>query len=501
MSFRSLLFILGTCLLILIGCLISCESESENSTDDPTSAKLEVEVFKAPYNNPLAAKLEILSDISCTLSGYVTTNGEDGQSVSDPLSTSNGKTHTLWFYGLLPDTIFQYSVYAAGNKDRILATGSFKTDELPEWVQSPEILENVKTEADRSTWIAMTINTATFQEEMVNIIAVIDRQGRYRYFLQSNPYPKEKGQFLEGLIILSTGDFAWNNRSDIITANYRGEEGLLFDVLITPPFLESSHHQCYIFEDKGPTAWVLFNRRAPGLECDLVTLTQDTVSDGVAMLDENGKQVNRWEVLDSVSDIPPEDMNMCGCDPTIPQIDPRDFTHANSVWPMDNDEAFIISLRNLNRIVKVDVQSGEVQWQLGKGLDFTWIGNEDEENRWFSLQHDAHWLDDGHLLLFDNHFAHVNPCGPSPWSRALELDVDEATKTVSLVWEHRVPHAHANGNAQRMANGNTLISAGAAKQIFEVTPKGVEIWAVKYTEALNNLSTAKTMPALWEYGD
>lgn len=504
MNVRKQLFILLVGVFLLTG-VYSCECDSKNLIDDSAQdisemPSLEVTVHDASTGNPLARRLEIVSDKECSIAGYITTDLEPGRTSSTPLSTINSTTHTLWFYGLLADTTFDYTIHLADKKAEILYTGSFKMEALPTWVPEPESVQ-IETGADQSTWIAVTVNTFNLSENFVHFVAVVDRKGRYRYFHLAEEYPVDTRQFLEGLVILSNGDFSWNNRSDIVTANLAGEEYLLFDVHLNNPHIETSHHQAYIFENKKPVAWVLFNLFGMGVECDLVTPTENTIADGVAMLDENGLETNRWTVFDAKEEIPPEDMNMCECESGYSQIDIFDFSHANSVWPMDNDKAFIISLRNLSRIVKVDAQTGEIYWQLGKGLDFTWVGDEVEKERWFSFQHDPHWLDNGHLLLFDNHISHDDPCGPSEWSRALELIVDEDAKTVSHFWEHRIPYAPANGNAERMANGNTLISGGVNKRIVEVTSAGEVLWILQYSSEMSNLSTGKTYPALWEYDD
>jgi outer membrane protein assembly factor BamB len=79
-------------------------------------------------------------------------------------------------------------------------------------------------------------------------------------------------------------------------------------------------------------------------------------------------------------------------------------------------------------------------------------------------------LDDGHILLFDNGIARG-------WSRALEMD----PMTGAVVWEYKAPNPRdffsaSRGAAQRLPNGNTLLTDSDHGTAFEVTPAGEVVW-------------------------
>jgi hypothetical protein len=80
--------------------------------------------------------------------------------------------------------------------------------------------------------------------------------------------------------------------------------------------------------------------------------------------------------------------------------------------------------------------------------------------------------------VFDNGNLHV-----PAFSRVVEYEIDEDAMTATLVWEHIAPDQRFvpfMGSAQRMDNGNTVISWGPTQpRITEVTPDGdtlVEIY-------------------------
>jgi hypothetical protein len=135
-----------------------------------------------------------------------------------------------------------------------------------------------------------------------------------------------------------------------------------------------------------------------------------------------------------------------------------DFLHTNSLQVLDGRHAdrlpefaagnVLTSMRITNSIAVLDLEREQVVWaQLG-----TW-----------KRQHDPVMLPDGHLLLFDNE-------GMSGVSRVLEFDPVD----MSLVWEHGGPPGDSFfsefcGAAQRLPNGNTLISISWEGRVIEVT--------------------------------
>ncbi len=142
-----------------------------------------------------------------------------------------------------------------------------------------------------------------------------------------------------------------------------------------------------------------------------------------------------------------------------------DLIHGNA-FDVDKDGNILFSMRHLSSIIKIDRQTGNVDWFLGgKQNDFTFV-NEHSENApdYFSYQHDVYVLPNGDITLFDNGNQHL----PTPYSRAVEYNLDEQNKTATLVWEYRHNpdiYNFAMGSVQRLSNGNTIIGWGAASSM------------------------------------
>jgi hypothetical protein len=89
---------------------------------------------------------------------------------------------------------------------------------------------------------------------------------------------------------------------------------------------------------------------------------------------------------------------------------------------------------------------------------------------------------DGHVLLFDN--GHDG----RPFSRLIEIEIDEPAGTARVVWSFRPEpdiYAWAWGDADRLSNGNTLgtfghVLEGERARLFEVAPDGRVVWELLY---------------------
>jgi hypothetical protein len=160
---------------------------------------------------------------------------------------------------------------------------------------------------------------------------------------------------------------------------------------------------------------------------------------------------------------------------------PGDWTHANSIaWsPADGD--LVVSLRSQDWVIKIDYADGtgdgHVIWRLGQGGDFTL--QHSDPNLWFSHQHDASYVDNSTLVLFDDGNARRSTNRRAN-SRGQELVLNEATKQASLLVNANLGnYASALGSAQRLPDGNFVFDSGFAKQTIEVLPHGTKSYVIK----------------------
>ena len=189
----------------------------------------------------------------------------------------------------------------------------------------------------------------------------------------------------------------------------------------------------------------------------------------------DGETVWLWdgsEHLD-LDDVPPANVEL-KLQAQPPAV--ADYAHPNSLELFDDGDV-LLSVRNYDCIYRIDRRTGEIVWTFGgvncADNDFDVTGDPYDG---FSHQHDATLLDDGNILLFDNGNLH-----DPPRSRAVEYAIDERSRTAELVWSHDDGRFTGYfGSAERLDNGNTLISWGALHDplVTEVTPDGERVFTL-----------------------
>jgi hypothetical protein len=197
-------------------------------------------------------------------------------------------------------------------------------------------------------------------------------------------------------------------------------------------------------------------------------------------------------------------------DDVDPSATKADWNHINSAsylgpnkWYDAGDERFhpdniIWSGRNTNIIAIIEKKSGNLVWRLGPEFTAT---PELRKMKQIIGQHHPHMIPrglpgEGNILVFDNGgqagYGPPNPCAPMgvyharrDYSRVLEFD----PTTLEIVWQYTpveagfMPPANNDGfysslvsSAQRMPNGNTVITEGCYGRFIEVTSDHELVW-------------------------
>jgi len=146
--------------------------------------------------------------------------------------------------------------------------------------------------------------------------------------------------------------------------------------------------------------------------------------------------------------------------------------HLNSVGLTDDPNEIIVSGRNTWTIYRIKKSTGDIVWQLGgKRSDFA-IENSAE----FSWQHDARWLPNDQISLFDDNCCETMdvPSGTPP-SHGLVLQLDFANMTASVANEYY--HGSdfitpSQGSTQTLDNGNVFVGWGALPYYSEYSAAG-----------------------------
>ncbi len=178
--------------------------------------------------------------------------------------------------------------------------------------------------------------------------------------------------------------------------------------------------------------------------------------------------------------------------------DGYDWLHINSArylgankWHDAGDARFhpdhvIVSSRQ-SSVVAIVARDGSMAWRIGPDFIVT-----PELRRIGQVigQHDAHLIPPGlpgagNLLLFDNGGASgmgapspISPQGNSIYQRASSRVLEIDPVSLELVWSYTAPNFFSTNisGAQRLPNGNTLITEGAPGRVFEVNAARETVW-------------------------
>jgi len=137
----------------------------------------------------------------------------------------------------------------------------------------------------------------------------------------------------------------------------------------------------------------------------------------------------------------------------------KEWTHTNSL-ALTPDGDWLMSFRLTDTVGIVDRDSGEFKWKWGPEV--------------LSHQHHASWLENGHILIFDNGCHRKR----TPAFSSI-VEVDPATKEIVWSYKHDTILAFFSfmvSGVERLPNGNSFITEGATGRLFEITPNGEIVW-------------------------
>jgi hypothetical protein len=154
---------------------------------------------------------------------------------------------------------------------------------------------------------------------------------------------------------------------------------------------------------------------------------------------------------------------------------PYDYFHINGVT-VGADGNLLISGRHTWTVYDVNRSTGSIVWRLGgkesdfklgPGVQFSWQHNAQPE----AGQPDT-------VRIFDNG-SNGSPLGLEPQSRIIDVHLDLAAKTASLVGSVEHPDgisAPSQGNAQRLSDGHLFVGWGQTGRVSEFDASGNLLW-------------------------
>jgi EmrB/QacA subfamily drug resistance transporter len=220
---------------------------------------------------------------------------------------------------------------------------------------------------------------------------------------------------------------------------------------------------------RGEDAWVTANKNLP------MDLSRYGGAYNGALIDSavqeynlrTGRLLRSWDALDHIP--------LSESRASLPTNGfPWDAYHVNSI-DLTGSGSFVVSMRDTWGAYLVDIATGKIEWTLGgrsssfklaPGAGFQW-------------QHDVELQPGSRVSLYDDHCCqltgggtYVEPTGPS---RALVLELDQRTRTATLVAQYTRGggfDADYMGDAQPLPNGNVFVGWGSEPYFSEYSRAG-----------------------------
>lgn len=190
--------------------------------------------------------------------------------------------------------------------------------------------------------------------------------------------------------------------------------------------------------------------------------------DYIVEVDPQGNEVWSWHSWDHVG----KGKDQLDIDYKLPvdnYFGDSDWLHFDSVRYIPETEQLLVVSHNLGEFYLIDKASGKIAYRwgnpaaYGKGRAAGFMRDGDQK---LFGPHDATWLGDGKVMVFDNGWLRpeINR------SRVLIVDV----RTDEIVWEYGAGNLNSffsaiQGSAQKLPNGNVFIASSQTGHLFEVT--------------------------------
>jgi len=259
--------------------------------------------------------------------------------------------------------------------------------------------------------------------------------------------------------------------------------------LLTP---DAIHHHCFARMPNGNTLILGWERKSideflkKGRDPKTIPVAgpgmggkfnNDFWVDFVQEVNAAGKVVWEWHVWDHVGPGPHQfDINYVLHDTMAGAAGTYDWTHFNAVEYIAETDQILLNSRNFSEFYLIDHKTGAVMYRwgnpsaYGQGRPPSWLNNGDQK---VFGNHNPTPLGKNRFLVFDNGSERAEG------NRSAVIEVD--ARTGKIEWEYTAPVANSfysarQGAAQRLPNGNTLITSSNHGHLFEVTRDKKVVW-------------------------
>lgn len=351
-----------------------------------------------------------------------------------------------------------------------------------------------------------------------------------RWKMQAMPPKLLPGGYVMGVSGYRHPDYGMQDSVNLIEIDYDGKIVWEFDKFenINDPgrdhrWMARQHHD---YQRQGnPVGYYVPGMDAQPLSGNTLILVHQTIKnpaicdkklldDVMIEVDWEGNILWKWSISEhfdelgfdeAAKNVLARDPNMRACDGGV-----GDYLHVNCMsylgpnkWYDQGDERFkpdniIFDCREANILAILDKESGKLVWRIGPDFNAT---PQLRKLGWIIGQHHFHMIPkglpgEGNLLVFDNGgwagYGIPNPGSRNgsknalrDYSRVLEFN----PITLDIVWQltpkelgHAIPtdaskfYSPYVSSAQRLPNGNTLITEGSDGRMIEVTVDHEIVW-------------------------
>jgi hypothetical protein len=233
-------------------------------------------------------------------------------------------------------------------------------------------------------------------------------------------------------------------------------------------------HDFVLLSDSSYIAFATYQKTADNIPPSLYPAKNNKIATTIIQEVKNGKVIWQWDA----SKYPEFYMNSTQNHRFYDTNYVQDYIHCNSMVIDQKDNNLLLSLRQLNQVIKINRTTGEIMWRLGgKNSDFPL-----NAEQVFLRQHSAVFSPDGHsIILFDNGDKPIRP-----FSRVLEFKLDEKRKLIDSFKSYIIPEPFTEslGSVQKI-DSDYLICGGTANYILLIN----SITGVKKLELKANQSS------------
>jgi len=357
--------------------------------------------------------------------------GEDdgfGRITADEATAS--KDHSVTLVGLAPETEIHFRVLSDGEadtRDYTVTTGAL--------VGAPSLM----VEGDgQDLFLAMPIVT-----DETTLVSVIDPQGRvvwlHKDTRQASVFRARVARDRSGIVYSATVVRGEPHQgSAIVRVPWDGSNAEVIEV----PWLAHD----FVELDDGTLVSLAYEYR------------DEVQGNKLIQVDPEGTVTDLWSAWD------------CFDPDTHISSDPdHGWIHANALDYDASTDSFLVGMRNLSSIVRVDRASGACVWTLGRGA-----GDVDQSGGLFVHQHQFGWFGD-RFMVFDNDGA------PGLESRVLEYAFDEVAGTAevvrTIVGDPPI-FSLILGDVHRLDDGDTVVVWSAAAYAERVASDDSRSWTL-----------------------